>query len=1059
MIKSRPTKRYKSRIIYSFSLIITILIVGIFTFTHTLKLNIFQITSPSTPFFADVPFNHVFYQAIEALRLANISGGCGGGNFCPDSSLTRAQAAVILLRAKHGGSYTPPSFTTPSFTDVPASHWAYPWIEQLKAEGITGGCNGTTTSFCPDAGVTRAEFAILLLRTKYGPAYTPTSSSTTFTDTTSHWARFWIEDLKTKGITTGCGGGTNFCPDVPVTRGEMAAFILRAFPALFIVPSPLPSPSPSSDLTILPPNSSYDVVIVGGGASGVAAAIQAARQNVKVALIEETDWLGGQMSAAAVSTMDEGIDHWQRTGGIYGEINQKAKSYYDARGITMSTCYHTYASFCPEPIVIRQILNELVLETRNTGHTLDVFYNKTIKSVLKNNQSVTGVVTTTNETVNAKVIIDATEYGDIIPLTGTTYRVGNIINSQATNSKELEKVCTQNLTYSSVITKYPLLRNSRKITIFSPDYDSNATEFRSLLTQTGYTAFDYINYPVDFYGYTGYRGMPNPQAGKSYYGNEYQSGIITKTGLNLGNDYPTNARFLTDKEYRQQIICKAKTKTLDLIGYIQNDLGNTDWGIDNTQNYNESFAPAKSCKNYLSYWSSSWDSVEPSMPVIPYIRESIRIDGIKTLGLKDIPPSIPTEPTSDRYTSARFDTAIAVADYAFDLHGCFSTDTLELDLDGDPKLAETPRIFQIPLETLIPQNLDGMIAAEKNISQSRLINGATRLQPTVMAVGQAAGSLAAHAVRLNTTPRSVNPILVQESLANSKLRLGVEQVVDVPSSYWAYSYLQLALAHNLTPAPAAIPPEGTIGARHKIDPETSITRGEAAYNIAQALSLKLLSNDSPTFTDTPITHPYRLQIEALYRAGLTSGCSQYPLQFCPDTLISRAEYAVLLSRALKLDTSSYQSKPSTFYDVNEGALWAKAHIEALYQSGVMSSCTSTPLAFCPNNPITRAQSWVLSSKLLLKTQPSTITRPPASPPAKTVTKPATKPPSITLAQPTPSALLPTLAPTIPVPLKGDLNHDNVVNFNDFLELLKNYNTKYNFNDFSAVVDGMAKSAN
>ena len=261
MIKSRPTKRYKSRIIYSFSLIITILIVGIFTFTHTLKLNIFQITSPSTPFFADVPFNHVFYQAIEALRLANISGGCGGGNFCPDSSLTRAQAAVILLRAKHGGSYTPPSFTTPSFTDVPASHWAYPWIEQFRAEGITSGCGGNSTTFCPENNISRAEFAILLLRTKYGPAYTPTSSSTTFADTTSHWARFWIEDLKTKGITTGCGGG-NFCPDNTVSRGEMAVLIYNAFnpslptqtptPTPTPTPSPTPSPSPSRNPSIRP---------------------------------------------------------------------------------------------------------------------------------------------------------------------------------------------------------------------------------------------------------------------------------------------------------------------------------------------------------------------------------------------------------------------------------------------------------------------------------------------------------------------------------------------------------------------------------------------------------------------------------------------------------------------------------------------------------------------------------------------------------------------------------------------------------------------------------------
>jgi hypothetical protein len=72
--------------------------------------------------------------------------------------------AVFLLKAKHGTTYTPPSVGGGTgFTDVPATHWAAAWIQQLAAEGITGGCG--TGTYCPEASVTRAQMAVFLVRT------------------------------------------------------------------------------------------------------------------------------------------------------------------------------------------------------------------------------------------------------------------------------------------------------------------------------------------------------------------------------------------------------------------------------------------------------------------------------------------------------------------------------------------------------------------------------------------------------------------------------------------------------------------------------------------------------------------------------------------------------------------------------------------------------------------------------------------------------------------------------------------------------------------------------
>lgn len=113
--------------------------------------------------FGDVPANSFAADWIEQLVAEGITSGCGNGNYCPNSTVTRAQIAVFLLRAKHGSGYTPPVAAGTVFTDVPANAFAAAWIEQLVAEGITSGCgNGI---FCPNNSVTRAQMAIFLQRT------------------------------------------------------------------------------------------------------------------------------------------------------------------------------------------------------------------------------------------------------------------------------------------------------------------------------------------------------------------------------------------------------------------------------------------------------------------------------------------------------------------------------------------------------------------------------------------------------------------------------------------------------------------------------------------------------------------------------------------------------------------------------------------------------------------------------------------------------------------------------------------------------------------------------
>ena len=112
--------------------------------------------------FPDVPCPSTFANWIEALSSEGITGGCGGGNYCPTSPVRRDQMAVFLLKAKHGSSYVPPACSG-VFPDVPCSSPFAPWIEQLAAENITGGCgNG---NYCPGNNNTRGQMAVFVVKT------------------------------------------------------------------------------------------------------------------------------------------------------------------------------------------------------------------------------------------------------------------------------------------------------------------------------------------------------------------------------------------------------------------------------------------------------------------------------------------------------------------------------------------------------------------------------------------------------------------------------------------------------------------------------------------------------------------------------------------------------------------------------------------------------------------------------------------------------------------------------------------------------------------------------
>ncbi|HEU4388692.1 MAG TPA: S-layer homology domain-containing protein [Blastocatellia bacterium] len=172
--------------------------------------------------FTDVPADHFAFRFIEAVFRRGITDGCSSSpmSFCPNASLTRAQVAILLLRAM--GRRDIPARGI--FGDVTSTSFGAGFIEKMAELGIMQGCGGG--NFCPDNQVTRGDIAVFIIK---AIGQTPATATGVFTDVPASDPQApFIERMAQLGITSGCGGG-NFCPGAPVTRAQAAVFIARAF--------------------------------------------------------------------------------------------------------------------------------------------------------------------------------------------------------------------------------------------------------------------------------------------------------------------------------------------------------------------------------------------------------------------------------------------------------------------------------------------------------------------------------------------------------------------------------------------------------------------------------------------------------------------------------------------------------------------------------------------------------------------------------------------------------------------------------------------------------------
>ena len=161
-------------------------------------------------------------------------------------------------------------------------------------------------------------------------------------------------------------------------------------------------------------SSEYDVIIVGGGAGGTSAAVESSRNGVKTLLIEETNWLGGMLTSAGVSAVD---GNYKLPSGFWGEFKDSLVSHYGSLD-ALKTGWVSNVLF--EPRVGNEILKAIASKEKN----LKILYSSKVNSVVQTEGDYNFNVNSSKGNFSSKVLIDATELGDILPMLDEDYDIG-----------------------------------------------------------------------------------------------------------------------------------------------------------------------------------------------------------------------------------------------------------------------------------------------------------------------------------------------------------------------------------------------------------------------------------------------------------------------------------------------------------------------------------------------------------------------------------------------------------------------------------------------------------
>lgn len=524
-----------------------------------------------------------------------------------------------------------------------------------------------------------------------------------------------------------------------------------------------------------PAEISCDVLIAGAGMGGVGAALAVARHGRSVCMTEETDWIGGQATSGGVSALDE---------NRFIEIAGGTREYYVFReGIRKASggamnpgkCY--VSALCFEPRKAVDVLQQMIagkpvqifprtqvfaLEKEGTQFKAALAWQFDKKSVLR---------------LRFRWVLDATEAGDLLPLSGLPYVVGSEAKADTGEPHASEKAngaCVQSFTYPFAIER----RDGETHTIPKPaDYD--AIRKRQDFTLR-------MNYPTE-YGWKGivqysfYGDDPpvpnNMSPGPFFSWRRLRAETPQVALMNWPRqDYAAESILDRTPEDTARILQRAKRTSLAFLYWMQNELQHPELKL-----------------------RTDIMGTEDGFSKYPYVRESRRLLARARVVEQDIVEDYQPGPRAKWFKDS-----IGIGFYMVDIHPCGANERGRMMM---------PRPFQIPMATLQPKSDVNFLPAGKTLGVTHLTNGAFRLHPIEWMVGESAGTITSLAIAKGSMPSAAE---VQTDI----IRAGIPVVWfdDLRVSHASFAAIQLAAIRGVYPLSRDL----------HASPDAPLTRKEAA---------------------------------------------------------------------------------------------------------------------------------------------------------------------------------------------------------------------------------------
>ena len=526
-----------------------------------------------------------------------------------------------------------------------------------------------------------------------------------------------------------------------------------------------------------------DILVVGGGLGGVAAALRACRSGYTVCLTDENTWIGGQCTSQAVSAPDE-HEYIETFGGTasYYEFRDGIRAHYENRYDLSETAAAApflnpgdgwVSRLCFEPDVGVAVILGLLLPEVESGR-LQIHYGARALAADCRDGHIHSVTLTQlgrlrQLNCRAAYVLDATELGDLLPLAGLPYVTGAESRDQTgepdARADGPAPELVQTFTFPFVVDYRP---GEDHTIARPPDYERNRDEQPYTLTlrygerDLTYKVFEGVaDLPGAFWTYR--RILAADQ-----FGDGQVKGDLAMINW-AGNDFKGGSIIDAEVADRAAILQRARELSLGFLHWLQTEVPRDDGdglGYPGLRLRPDVVGTADGLSQY------------------PYVRESRRVIAHRTVHQQDVMARF--QPGA---RAALFDDSVGLGWYPIDIHG----------VPGDVAATGPTRPFQIPLGALVPRDVGNLLPACKNLGVTHITNGCYRLHPVEWNIGESAAALAVFCLARGSTPAAVLESAdlrhrYQRELAHAGVPL--HWFVDVPLGDPAFGAVQMLAARG-----------------------------------------------------------------------------------------------------------------------------------------------------------------------------------------------------------------------------------------------------------------------